>query len=311
MKKISGQLIARVLHVFRYANEVEVSKEELLSRIKAVVEREDPYCEIFDDEPPVARGTHPRLENLGRSSLETLNVLLPWSSYFVLSSNQIIGSAWTKTKRNNAQPFPDKTVVKLAKSLDLRGLSVLELGCYEGHHSISLAQFANSITAIDGRIENVLKTLVRVWAANMEEKITSNLIDLEKGNLKEKLTASGLNDKFDLIYHRGVLYHLSDPISNLFQCAEVCNRFLYLHTQYASDSNANYSLEHAGENYKYYRYKEPKIEFSPFSGMRDYAIWLSKSSLLKAIENAGFKKVTIISEVVERNGPRIELIAEK
>ena len=311
MKKVSGQLIAKLLHVLKYANEVEISKDEFLDRIIKTLTIEDLYCQIPDNEPAVSQGSHPRIERLEKSALETLNVMLPWSSYFVLNTNQIVGSAWTQNKRNNAQPFPDKVVVKLAKSLDLRDMSVLELGCYEGHHSISLAQFANSVTAIDGRMENVLKTLVRVWAANMEKKITTNLIDLEKGNLKANLKASGLNDKFDLIYHRGVLYHLSDPISNLFQCAEVSNKFLYLHTQIASDSSVTNSIDYLGEKYEYFQYKEPKVEFSPFSGICDYAIWLSKPSLLQALKNAGFNKVTIISEIVERNGPRIELIAEK
>ncbi len=311
MKKLSGQLIARLVHVLRRANESEMDKATLIKLITDTINSEEMYCDLPEGERAAPEGSHPRIENLDQGSIETMNVMLPWSSYFVVNGNKIIGSAWTKTKRNNAQPFPDKGVEKLAKLVDMSGLTVFEVGCYEGHHTVTLARHARHVAAVDGRIENVLKTMVRIWATKLENKASSSLINLEQGNLKSQLKNAGLEKQFDLIHHRGVLYHLSDPVDNILQCAAICRRFLYLHTQIASDEAATNTVERDGKKYSFYKYKEPKVEFSPFAGICEYALWLSRNSLLELLQNAGFKKISIISEVQERHGPRIEILAEK
>jgi hypothetical protein len=185
--------------------------------------------------------------------------------------------------------------------VNLKDLTVLELGCYEGHHSVSLAQHAKHVTAIDGRIENVLKTMIKIWATKMETRATSNLINLERENLKGQLKLAGLATGYDLIHHRGVLYHLSDPITNIMECAAVCRKYLYLHTQISKNDAATNVAERGKFRYHYFKYKEPRVAFAPFAGICDYAMWLSKQSLMDLLKNAGFSKIRVLSEVEERN----------
>jgi tRNA (mo5U34)-methyltransferase len=208
-------------------------------------------------------------------------------------------------------PFPDKGVEKLNKLLPLDGMSVLEMGCFEGHHTVSLVMHAADVWAIDGRIENVIKTLVRVWGAGYEKRATVNCIDLEKGSLQEQIRALGRDDGFDLIHHRGVLYHLSDPVNHINECSMVCKKHLYLHTQIATDEMAKDESTLNKKSYQVYRYKEPESAFSPFAGITQNALWLTKSSLLDLLKDVGFNKVSVISEVQERNGPRIELLCSR
>jgi hypothetical protein len=65
------------------------------------------------------------------------------------------------------------------------------------------------------------------------------------------------------------------------------------------------------KSYRVCRYKEPKSAFSPFSGITQQALWLTKDSLLDLLSDVGFKEANIISEVQERNGRRIELICSR
>jgi tRNA (mo5U34)-methyltransferase len=147
--------------------------------------------------------------------------------------------------------------------------------------------------------------------AGAESKITCNVLDLEKGSLKAQLAALGRMQPFDVVHHRGVLYHLSDPVGNLAQCAEVCTSHLYLHTQIARDEQADAQTKRGSASYDVYRYKEPKTHYAPFAGITEYAQWLTEASLRRLLGDIGFTRIDVLRLLEERNGLRIELIASR
>ncbi len=313
MKKVSGEFLSRLLWAVQQFNVAERSPEEVRQMLLSSLDAADLYVEVAEPAVPASGRTitGQRLPTFDAGNLERLNALLPWSSFAWIGDDAVLGAPWSASKRDTPARYPDRGVEQLNERLPLAGLSVLELGCFEGHHSISLARHAREVWGIDGRIENVIKTLVRVWMAGLERSVSVNLLDLERGTLKNQLESLGRSEPFDVVHHRGVLYHLSDPVANLVQCAEVTRSHLYLHTQIARDDQADSVLEHSSGRYDVFRYREPNIEFAPFAGITPHAHWMTRSSLERLLQSIGFAKVEVIQVIEERNGLRLELIASR
>ena len=312
-RKISGEVLARIFNKLHHINLGNIQLDNIGMALSEEIDKaENVYCDIDPDKNAISgNSNHGRLACFDESSFSKLDVMLPWSSYFYTDDVHSIGTPWSSRKRAGAQPFPDPTVEKLNKIISLKNLSILEVGCYEGHHTTSLALHSNDVWAIDGRIENVIKTLVRTWLSNCERNVNVNLVDLETNNLVDALAKLGRTSPFDLIHHRGVLYHLSHPLSHLRQCANICTKHLYLHTQIASEDSANKDVTVDGIAYRVLEYKEPKVDVSPYAGITNYAYWLTQDSLMKALSDVGFTDVKIIKLKDERNGTRIQLLASK
>ncbi len=311
MKKVSGEFLSRLLWAVQRCNTEEHAVEQVREMLLSALDAADLYVEVAPSEPGPDAGIGQRLPTFDAANLERLNALLPWSSFAWIGPDAVLGAPWSASKRDVPTRYPDRGVEQLNARLPLAGMSVLELGCFEGHHSISLARHAREVWGIDGRIENVIKTLVRVWMAGLERSISVQLLDLERGTLREQLAALGRSESFDLLHHRGVLYHLSNPVENLAQCAEVTRSHLYLHTQIARDDQADAALQHSSGSYEAYRYKEPNIEFAPFAGITSHAHWLTQASLIRLLRTLGFARVDVSQCIEERNGLRLELLASR
>ena len=48
-----------------------------------------------------------------------------------------------------------------------------------------------------------------------------------------------------------------------------------------------------------------------FSGVDDTSEWLQKDDLLALVRDIGFSRIDVFRDVVERNGPRIGLLARR
>jgi 2-polyprenyl-3-methyl-5-hydroxy-6-metoxy-1,4-benzoquinol methylase len=123
------------------------------------------------------------------------------------SAGRRFGNAAWAGKRNTPQQIPDPRIVHLDTLFDLSTKSVLEVGCFEGVHTIALAQRAAQVHAIDSRVENVVKTLVRTNLFGHHPVVW--LCDLKKAEHLARLP------KVDVMHHVGVLYHLKDPVQQL------------------------------------------------------------------------------------------------
>jgi len=312
-RTLSGETLSLILDYLRQANVGSIDGSACGQLIAAALAQPAAFVELTADaKRPAAAWEASRDASLDADSLARLNAMLPWSSFNRLPGDaRILGAPWSASKRSVAQPLPDTTIERLNKALPLKDLSMLEVGCFEGHHTASLARYSNDLWAFDGRIENVIKTLVRLWVLGLERAARVEHIDIEAGTVSEQLARRGRSGKFDLVHHRGVLYHLSRPVEHLVDLSALCTRHLYLHTQIATMAQVNGRYRSALGELDVLFYKEPRRSFAPFAGMTEKAIWLTKDSLTKALSELGFPEISILNELQERHGDRIELIASR
>jgi tRNA (mo5U34)-methyltransferase len=242
------------------------------------------------------------VDSLSDADLTRLNELLPWGAFTVDRHGRRFGNAAGKGKRDTPQAVPDRRVLLLDRQFGLADKHVLEVGCFEGIHTTGLAMFAKQVTAVDARIENVVKTIVRTALFGYSPRVFK--CDVERSPLDlERLRA-------DVMFHVGVLYHLEDPVSHLRALSKYISLGLLLDTHFALEEQAGLSYEVAGRQWRYYRYPEGRPE-DMFAGTSDHAKWLTLPSILDLLGEAGFSDVPIVEKREERNGPRVLLIARR
>jgi 2-polyprenyl-3-methyl-5-hydroxy-6-metoxy-1,4-benzoquinol methylase len=244
----------------------------------------------------------PLVEQLSDADLEGLNELLPWQAFTVDSTGRPFGAAAFAGKRTEPQVVPDPRIVAFGERFGLADKHVLEVGCFEGIHTVALAQRAQRVTAIDARIENVVKTIVR--SAFFGESPLVAVLDLEDPAGGEHLLEA------DLCHHVGVLYHLADPVGHLQLLGRTIRRGLMLDTQYTLPEEATEQYEVGGRGYRYRAYREVG-RADVFSGMEPVSRWLTLEDIEGVLKEVGFGTVEIVERRDERNGPRVMLFAEK
>jgi tRNA (mo5U34)-methyltransferase len=212
------------------------------------------------------------------------------------------GDAASEKKRNEPETLPDERILQLSKVQPLAGKTVLELGCFEGVHSVSLAMQGAIVYALDSRIENVIKTIVRCKLLGVDIKpILMNLEDFD---------AMSHLEEYDCCCNIGVLYHLTDPIRHLKTLAKNIRYSMLLDTHYVQPSMLNDEYISDGLTYKCRVAREFGRE-EVFSGMQPFSRWLTLRDLIETLENSGLKHISILSDRIERNGPRVALIASR
>jgi len=189
--------------------------------------------------------------------------------------------------------------------ISINGFRVLDIGCLEGLHSMLLeANGANEIIGVEGRAENFLRCLV-----------IKNLFDLDKctflhGDISDILPI--FSKPFDLVVALGILYHLENPVKIIFRSGQLASRILGW-THYATETcpkKGNFdTITYCGKTYKG-KYTIEHV-MNRLSGLSNKVFWLSEDDLLKAVEDAGFKKITVINKEKHAHGPAITFLGEK
>ncbi len=242
----------------------------------------------------------PVVDTLSDQDLDMLNRLLPWRCFTVDGRGRRFGDAAWVGKRGRPQTIPDARIVDMDRAFTLAGKHVLEIGCFEGVHTIALCQRAARVLAIDSRIENVVKTTVR--CAMFRQRPEVAVCDVENEQELARLP------EVDLVHHVGVLYHLKDPVAHLQRLAKGVRQGMLLDTHVAPPATATHTFTSGGRSYRYHRHKEGgKAEV--FSGMYDHAKWLLLDDLIALLRSVGFTRVDQIELRDERNGPRVRLHA--
>ncbi|MDJ0682196.1 MAG: methyltransferase domain-containing protein [Xenococcaceae cyanobacterium MO_167.B52] len=235
--------------------------------------------------------------------LEELNNILKWNCFVVDNNGRRFGNIAWQGKRDKPQIIPDRRILLMNEYFNLADKHILEIGCFEGIHTIGLAQYAKQVTAFDSRIENVVKAIIRcsffgyhpnIFKFNIEE-YTTNHIDL--------LSA-------DIIHHVGVLYHLQNPVKHILELGEYIRVGIMLDTHYALDEQATEIYEVNGKKYHYKKYRE-KGYADVFSGMYEFSKWLKLDDIVSLLKESGFGQVDILEQRDERNGARVLLMAKK
>ena len=242
------------------------------------------------------------VDHLSDADLSRLNDLLPWQCFTLDSHGRRFGKQASDNKRNLPQVIPDPRITELNRRFPLEGLSVLEVGCFEGIHTIALAGYGAKVIGIDSRIENVVKTMVRTWSFGLEA--TAFKCDVEQEEDFAKVP------EVDITHHMGVLYHLVDPVTHLKKLLTRTRKAILLDTHYAREEEADKSYSVEGTSYRYKHFREGGRE-EAFAGMYDHAKWLPLDTLVSVLKAVGFSNVDVAELRDERNGARVLIFASR
>lgn len=235
------------------------------------------------------------------AELEQINKMLDWHAGTLLPDGRLLGRLERRPgKRVEPGIIPDPRFTRLDTLINLKQKRVLEIGCFEGIHTLGLLHYCDDVTAVDVRPQNVVKTLARLSWHGQSAKVFQKDV--------ERIDASAF-PKFDVVVHIGVLYHLANPVTHLLSLAPVCD-YLFLDTHVARDENNLTELKIVERSYRGAQHAEGGWA-DPFSGRGDSAFWLTLESLLGALKVAGFAPTQILQKREERNGPRVLLLATK
>lgn len=245
-------------------------------------------------------GIRSHIDNLQDEVLQDLNKLLDWNSFITDAKGRRFGMVAWGSKRIEPQQIPDHRIVLMHEKFDLSGQHVLEVGCFEGVHTLGLLQFTDKVTAVDSRIDHVVKTMVRCGMHNKSPVVFQ--VNIESADINYSQLHC------DYLHHVGVLYHLKDPVTHLLSLNKFVKKGIMLDTHYALDEEADCSYHIDGQQYPYKWYMEYGKKES-FSGMYDHSKWLTLGDITNCLKTAGFSKVEVIEKRDERNGPRVLLFA--
>jgi len=241
------------------------------------------------------------IDSLSDDDLVKLNALLPWNCFVADRHGRRFGNWAWPGKRSEPQVVPDRRILLMHERFNLSDKHVLEFGCFEGIHTIALSMYAKRVTAIDARIENVVKTIARSALFGYRPVVFTCNVEAEVADLA--------SIEADVACHIGVLYHLKDPVRHLSELSRFAKRGVLLDTHYAADEEAQNTYEVNGQVYRYKKYREANS--SVFAGVYDHAKWLRLTDIVQILGATGFKPVEIVETRKERNGPRALVVAER
>ncbi|MEM8987699.1 MAG: methyltransferase domain-containing protein [Pseudomonadota bacterium] len=198
--------------------------------------------------------------------------------------------------------YPDPRLNWLARHYgDLTGKSVLELGSFEGAHTLQYESLGcASVTGVEANEAHFLKSLLIKNAAR--SKNTQFLL----GDFAKYLEAC--DQHYDLVSACGVLYHMTDPGAIIRDAARVSKDGIFIWTvlfdpEYTPQGHQNLvtgveTVENGDLAYRghkhYYRSVDPKAakKDKNFSGGLDrYALWLEEDELIRILKHYGFSQI--------------------
>lgn len=277
---------------------------KVIFRIKNAINRLQLLTGTSDqNETDAYRCSIPGVDRLDDKYLGELNGILDWKCYTIDINGRKFGKPANASKRNQPQVIPDARIVKLHETINLSDKTVLEVGCFEGVHTIALCERASQVKAVDSRIENLAKTMVRLGFYQKHANVFR--CDLEKVSTNDYDALS-----CDVLHHVGVLYHLSDPVGHLHHVSKFTRSAILLDTHYAADDEANREYETVHGTYKYRWYGEYGYH-EVFSGMEDHSKWLRLKDIQQLLYSNGFTHQELWNNEKQRNGYRVALFARR
>ena len=209
----------------------------------------------------------------------------------------------------------DYRLKHIVAALDVRGLRVLELGPYFGHHTFLLDKLgAAGIVAVESRENNVrmCEKLKKQFGLDRATFVLQDVEALVKG---EEPKFSG---PFDLVFCMGLLYHLPDPVSALIWFRRQAPS-LFLGTHYFEPAEpgrypshtyiSDAVIEQNGQRYHGVWLVEGGVGHAP-SGMSPRSFVPNEADLLRMVRAAGYSQISVLGRDLQYNTPHITLIAE-
>jgi tRNA (mo5U34)-methyltransferase len=190
----------------------------------------------------------------------------------------------------------------VAERLEPARKTIVEIGSCEGILTLQLAGICRQVIGLEVRPRNIICALARLFVHDVHN---ARFLLHDVRQLSPQL------GPFDIVFHVGVLYHLADPISHLMRIVALAPD-LVLDTHYASDALPwpRAVLPWGEQCYGGKVYREGGWRDN-FSGVESAACWLDRADLLRVLSDAGYTSVEIMDDRLERNGPRLTLLARR
>lgn len=215
--------------------------------------------------------------------LDALNHAVKWTS-----RTEIAGGGFLGDPNGRLYPIPDPRIVALASRVPLEMMDVVELGCYEGAHTVALATIAKRVVAVEGRADSIACAMVRCACYGVKPDFM--LFDIEDGFPWPVV---------DVYVSIGVLYHMKEPLKSLYKTCDSARRAVLLDTHYTRTPNAKL------DGFDVERHGEPEDRKS---GLHGYSLWMTLPAIV-AFLREHFDDLEILDDRLERNGPRCTIIA--
>jgi hypothetical protein len=223
------------------------------------------------------------------------NLLIPWHRIFVSRSGVRFGDGQVPIDTEKTT-YVRECLEKLGGSI----CSAIDLGSYEGYHSIQLAELpgVERVVGLEGRARNVAKANF-VNECTGYETVRFHVYDLEEIG-QAPLPEPG---PFDLVFCAGVLYHLSRPWEVVRWMSQACSKYLFIDTHHAELPLYRCGPYH-GEIY-------PEMD-TETCGLKDYAFWPTLDDLLMMLmQNRFVPRFIYRYSVGHEFQPRVWIFAEK
>ena len=197
--------------------------------------------------------------------------------------------------------------------LDVRGARVLELGPFEGHHTILLDKMgAREIVGLEARADNVVKCQ---WTRSQYELTNAQFHMVDIGALYRGELPMPVAGGFDLLFCLGWLYHVPDPGRALAWCCGLAPT-LFLGTHYV-ETCADRALPGQDEEYRYGNRTYRVRRFSdggpddPLAGLSPFSRWLFRDDLVRLLHNCGYHQVHVLGRDLQAGLPHVTILAQR
>jgi SAM-dependent methyltransferase len=215
----------------------------------------------------------------------------------------------------------DARIAWLRARLDLAGLRALELGSFEGGHSLQLHAAGARVLGVEAHTEHFLKALVVKNALGLDGA------QFLLGDFTAFLRAD--TRTFDLILACGVLYHMTNPAELIALCAARSPR-LFLWSVVYDDAvvpdrvrpriSGPRTLSHDGFEYRAFEHRYAAEGGRALSekgvfcgGTESFSTWLELPELLRVLGHYGYRVVDQQTNRAPnpRHGRNVLLLAER
>ncbi len=197
-----------------------------------------------------------------------------------------------------AAHFDDGRVTWAASELGgMNGLSILELGPFEGYNTYQFQSFgASSVVAVESSHVNFLKCLV-----------VKNIFGLNStfllGDCQQYL--ANTRTKFDVCWASGILYHMIEPVKLLQGIRRVADT-AFIWTQYydeeklsakggmgSFDASRDKTIAFEGRQMRL-RHRNYPHSGMVFSGGQDsFSYWMVRDDIMFVLDRLGYRNITI------------------
>jgi SAM-dependent methyltransferase len=214
----------------------------------------------------------------------------PWITRFIIDGQVLGGDYDGNNWRTTAflELYPD------AKN-------ILELGALEGGQSLAIAsrRHVRRVVAVEGRESNLDRAKFVQSLVPHGSKVEFVHADLDHADLTADLIHVG---RFDAVLCCGILYHLTEPLALLRQCAGL-SPHLFLWTHYCERAETTVAgIEGSWHN--------EAGAADPLSGLSARSFWPTKPALFEMLSEAGYGPVSLVREIPDhQHGPAIAMTA--